>query len=165
MGASLLTAAAIAKERGITVEVLDVLELNLPTFIPNREIEAFALDQQPGIRHVLDVCRRSDAMIWSSPTYHGTMSDVIKNAIDFTELLANDSRPYLQGCAVGLVAVNDNTPFTTIAHELPAWLAPTKVMVTKATFAEDLICTDERCYTYLVRLVNELLAFVKDRES
>jgi len=164
----MLTAAAIAREHGVCVEVLDVRELNLPIFIPDREVEDFPPEQQAGIRYLLDVCRRSNAMVWSTPTYHGTISGVFKNAIDYIELLAHDSRPYLQGSAVGLIAVNDSTPFTAmahIAHELRAWLAPTQVMLTRAAFADDLTCTDERSNKRLARLVNELLAFVKHRES
>lgn len=162
--AAMLTAAAMAQEHEVCVEVLDVRELNLPMFIPDRGIEEYLPEQQAGINRLVDVCRRSDAMVWSSPTYHGTVSGVFKNAIDFIELLSKDSRPYLQGCAVGLIAINDNTPFTAMAHmahELRAWLAPTQVTMTRVAFSDDLVCMDERVKKRLNRLVNELLAFVE----
>ena len=42
-------------------------------------------------------------MIWSSPTYHGSVSGSFKNALDWLILLAEREPPYLSNKPVGLV--------------------------------------------------------------
>jgi FMN reductase len=42
-------------------------------------------------------------MIWSSPTYHGSVSGSFKNALDWLILLAERDPPYLTNKPVGLV--------------------------------------------------------------
>jgi len=37
--------------------------------------------------------READAMLWATPTYHGTMSGALKNALDYMQLLAKDPAP------------------------------------------------------------------------
>ncbi len=46
----------------------------------------------------------SDALIWSTPTYHGSVSGSFKNALDWLILLAERDPPYLTNKQVGLVA-------------------------------------------------------------
>ncbi len=43
-------------------------------------------------------------MIWSSPTYHGSISGSFKNALDWLILLAERDPPYLTNKPIGLVA-------------------------------------------------------------
>ncbi len=42
-------------------------------------------------------------MIWSSPTYHGSVSGSFKNALDWLILLAEHAPPYLSNKPIGLV--------------------------------------------------------------
>ena len=42
-------------------------------------------------------------MIVATPGYHGGLSGLVKNALDYIEDLANDDRPYLEGRVVGTV--------------------------------------------------------------
>ena len=51
------------------------------------------------------------------------------------------------------------------AHELRAWLAPTRVVLGYADFAPDLAVTGERAQRRIARLVGELLAFARLRTS
>ena len=46
----------------------------------------------------------SDALIWATPTYHGSVSGSFKNALDWLILLAERDPPYLTNKQVGLVA-------------------------------------------------------------
>ena len=48
--------------------------------------------------------READGLLVAAPGYHGTISGVVKNALDYLEDLARDDRPYLDGRAVGLIA-------------------------------------------------------------
>src|ERR1041385_2690651 len=130
---------AFARERGIEAQLLDLRELDLPMFLPDRTLEDYPVGKQAVIAHLLEAYRRAHAMIWACPTYHGTVSGVFKNALDFAELLAHDAHPYLQGRAVGIIAINDTTTLTAMSHcvhELRAWLAPTQIMATENSFSE-----------------------------
>ena len=51
----------------------------------------------------MDAVYACDAMIWSSPTYHGSVSGSFKNALDRLTLLAERDPPYLANKPVGLV--------------------------------------------------------------
>jgi FMN reductase len=71
-------------------------------------------------------------VIISSPGYHGTISGILKNAIDYVQVLAEDSRPYLDGRAFGSIAVaygwqaagTTLTTLRSIGHALRAWPTP-----------------------------------------
>jgi FMN reductase len=105
-------------------------------------------------------------MVWSSPTYHGTISGAFKNALDFMEFLADDQPAYLQGRAAGLIAIPDSTTFTAMinaVHELRAWLAPTQVVLSKQDFSPELTLNSERAQRRLARLAGELMDFGRRR--
>jgi len=160
--AALRAALKIAADAGAQTELLDLRELNLPMFIPTISVEEYPAESQPRIAKFLDACRRADAMIWSSPTYHGTVSGAFKNALDFVELMADDASPYLQNRAVGLIVVADRTTFAAMrdcAHELRAWLAPTQVHAGKNDFTAQFELHSERVQSRLTRMVAELLEF------
>jgi FMN reductase len=162
--ALLRTSLTLAKERGIDAELLDLLELDLPMFLPDRTLEDYPVEKQDRIAHLLAAYRRAHAMIWACPTYHGTVSGVFKNALDFAELLADDARPYLQGCAVGIIAVNDTTTLTAMSHcvhELRAWLAPTQIMATGKSFSKMQELIDDSVKKRLARQVDELVSFAQ----
>ncbi len=165
--ALLRTSLTFAKERGIDAELLDLRELDLPMFLPDRTFEDYPIGKQDSIAHLLAAYRRAHALIWASPTYHGTVSGVFKNAIDFAELLAHDARPYLQGCAVAIISVNDTTTLTAMSHcvhELRAWLAPTQIMATEQSFSEMHNLIDDRVKKRLAQQVDELVSFVVSRQ-
>jgi N-hydroxyarylamine O-acetyltransferase len=166
--ASLLEALSIASKQGAQTELLDMRALNLPLFLPDETVEAYLPEHQINIKRFLDVCRSSDAMIWASPTYHGTVSGAIKNAIDFIELMCNDRRPYLTGRAVGLITVADSTTLAAMrdsVHELRAWLAPTSVVLDAPDFTPDLNLKDGRPRRRIERMVNELIEFCSRRNA
>jgi FMN reductase len=105
-------------------------------------------------------------MVWASPTYHGTVSGVFKNALDFIEMLSDDTPSYLGSKAVGLISINDSKTFSAMSnsvHELHAWLAPTHVMLKKSDFNLDgeIHLTSETGIRRVTRLVNELMHFLR----
>jgi FMN reductase len=159
----LQTSFALLRDRGVQTELLDVRELDLPMYLPDRTIEAYPAEKQANITRLVDAFRRADAMIWACPTYHGTVSGVFKNALDYAELLAHDPRPYLQGCAVGVITINDTSTLTAMSHcvhELRAWLAPTQIMAKEHAFSEDHELIEERVKKRLARQADELVAFM-----
>lgn len=161
---ALQAALALAAERGAEVALLDLNVLDLPMFRPDMPLDAYSEFQQPAIARLLEACRAANAMIWASPTYHGTVSGVFKNALDFLELLSDDDPPYLSGRAVGLIAVSDQSTFPAMidsVHELRAWLAPTRVTVAGRDFDAEQKLISERVQRRTERMIGDLLAFTK----
>ncbi|MGQ0603809.1 MAG: NADPH-dependent FMN reductase [Anaerolineales bacterium] len=161
--AALKEVLRIAVELGAETEMLEVRELNLPMFAPNLAVSEYPASQRPAVARVLAACRSADAMLWATPTYHGTMSGVVKNALDFLELLADDEPPYLSRRAVGLIAVSDPRTFGALmnsAQDLRAWLAPTSLAFDHEDFDGDLRLLTGRPERRARRLVSELMEYV-----
>jgi len=166
--AALRETLRIAEVNGAATELLDVRELNLPMFVPDLPVQEYPAAHHAGINRLLETCRSADVMIWASPTYHGAVSGVFKNALDFLEFLADDQPPYLQGRAVGLITIPDPATFAGMihaVHELRAWLAPPYVTLNRQNFTAELALTDERAQRRLTRLINELLDFANRRNK
>ncbi|WP_303312688.1 NADPH-dependent FMN reductase [Hymenobacter sp. BT730] len=160
--AALRTGLRIASERGAITELLDLRELPLPLYIPDLPIEGYPPGSQAAIRKLVTSFQSADVMLWATPTYHGTMSGALKNAIDYMQLLARDPAPYLQGRAVGLLSLAGPTPLGHMADcvtELRAWLAPTRVTLRATDFSPELTLTSEVGIRRLTRVVTELLTF------
>jgi FMN reductase len=73
----------------------------LPIFDPR---PGEASDSQ---RELAEAIRRADGVIVASPGYHGSISGVIKNALDTLELTRNDARPYVAAKPVGTIITAD----------------------------------------------------------
>ena len=79
-----------------------------------------------------EAIRTADGVIVVSPGYHGGISGLVKNALDYLEDLRFDAHPYLDGRAVGLVAVaygwqaavTTLEQMRTITHALRGWATP-----------------------------------------
>jgi FMN reductase len=80
----------------------------------------------------VDAVRRASAVIIASPGYHGSISGVVKNALDLLEETAKDARPYLADMPVGLIATAYGWQATgstiaalrSIVHALRGWPTP-----------------------------------------
>lgn len=80
----------------------------------------------------LDSIRTADGIIVSTPGYHGSISGLVKNALDSIEGLREDVRPYFDGRAVGVIVAADGwqASGTTLAavrgiiHAMRGWPTP-----------------------------------------
>ena len=80
----------------------------------------------------VDAVRQASAVIIASPGYHGSISGVVKNALDLLEETARDARPYLADMPVGLIATAYGWQATgstiaalrSIVHALRGWPTP-----------------------------------------
>ncbi|MDT3400292.1 NAD(P)H-dependent oxidoreductase [Streptomyces sp. B1866] len=103
----------------------------LPLFRPGPAARCAAVCE------LLDATARAEGVIVASPSYHGGVSAMVKNALDHLEDLREDARPYLDGRAVGCVvtAAGRQTGGTTlvslrsIVHALRGWPTPLGVTV------------------------------------
>jgi FMN reductase len=74
----------------------------------------------------------ADGVIVASPGYHGSISGVVKNALDSLEGLREDKRPYFDGRAVGCIVsagggqASGSTlaALRSIVHALRGWPTP-----------------------------------------
>lgn len=83
-------------------------------------------------QELAEAVRIADGLIIASPSYHGSISGVMKNALDTLELLREDTRPYLSDRAVGCIITADGwqaagttlTALRSIIHALRGWPTP-----------------------------------------
>lgn len=94
----LRTALAAAEEAGARTLCLTALDIALPFYDGPS-------GRTPAAAKLTDALRQADGLIVSSPGYHGSVSGLVKNALDYAEDLAYDPRPYLDGIPVGCVGV------------------------------------------------------------
>jgi len=100
--------------------------VRLPLYNPR------ATGRTPEEREFVDAVRAASAVIIASPGYHGSISGVVKNALDLLEETARDARPYLADMPVGLIATAYGWQATgstiaalrSIVHALRGWPTP-----------------------------------------
>ena len=99
--AALRIASDGARAAGAQVEILGGRDLMLPIYDPDDDARV------PEARKLLDLVRRADGLIVVSPGYHGGLSGLVKNALDYLEDLRDEGGrgAYLHGRAVGCIAV------------------------------------------------------------
>lgn len=99
----------------------------LPLYDPKASVRT------PQEREFVDTVRQASALIIASPGYHGSISGVVKNALDLLEETARDPhRPYLADMPVGLIATAYGWQATgstiaalrSIVHALRGWPTP-----------------------------------------
>lgn len=89
-------------------------------------------DGSPELGELLEAVRGADGVLIATPGYHGSVSGLIKNALDSLEGLSKDARPYFEGRAVGCIVTADGwqacgttlAALRTIIHALRGWPTP-----------------------------------------
>jgi NAD(P)H-dependent FMN reductase len=87
-----------ARSLGATSELFDAGTLDIPMY-------DWGAKPTPEIERLARTFHAADALVWASPLYHGTVSGLFKNAVDWLEVLADASPPYLTDKPVGLIGV------------------------------------------------------------
>ncbi len=129
-------ALALAEGQGADVELFDGASINLPMYAPESPARAESAQK------LIAALRRANGVILSTPCYHGSISGLVKNALDYTEDMSQDAEPYLDGRAVGLIVCGHGwqstgvvlSAFRSIVHALRGW--PTPMGVAINTLAE-----------------------------
>ena len=124
---------------GEETELFAASDLDFPLYAPG----VTAPDAR--VNRFLDALRRADGIVIASPGYHGGVSGLVKNAIDWVEELRADERPYFDGRPVGLIVVADGWQATvttlqslrSIVHALRGWPTPLGVAVNAADPSAD----------------------------
>jgi len=147
-----------AERAGAKTTVITGADLVLPFYDPAEP------ERSPAAYRLVEELRNADGVVLVSPGYHGTVSGLVKNALDYLEELRGDSRPYLDGRAVGLIAVargwqaavSTLSTLRQIAHALRGWPTPLGLAInsTVTRFAED-GSTDDAAAAASVRMQAE----------
>lgn len=124
-----------AEAGGAQVELFGGEHLaRLPLFNPQED------QPSPERDALVDAVRRADGLIIASPGYHGSVSGLVKNALDSLEALRDDPRPYFDGRAVGVIVTVDGWQaagatlgaMRAIVHALRGWNTPMGVALNGA---------------------------------
>ncbi len=120
-------------------------------------------------RHFVNTVRKADGLIVASPGYHGGVSGLVKNALDLLEDLRGDERAYLDGRAVGCIAVAAGwqAAVTTlealraIVHALRGWPTPFGASLNTAEPIFDAAgsCTDHKVLDALTTVARQVVEF------
>jgi FMN reductase len=113
----------------------------------------------------------ADGIILGSPGYHGSISGLIKNALDYAEDLRTDIRPYFSGRAVGCIAtaggwpgaVNTLGALRDIVHALRGWPTPLGAAINSSerVFDEQGECLVPRVAQVLDLIAAEVIGFLR----
>jgi FMN reductase len=119
-------ALGLADALGADVELFDGASINLPMYTPESAVRTEAAQR------MIAALRRAHGVILSTPCYHGSVSGLVKNALDYMEDMSRDPEPYLDGRAVGLIVCGHGwqstgvvlSAFRSIVHALRGWPTP-----------------------------------------
>lgn len=117
----------------------------------------------------LELLRRSNGLIIASPSYHGSVSGLIKNALDYIEDLRDSTPPYLDGRAVGCIACalgwqaagTTLVAMRSIVHALRGWPTPMGAAINTGSplFDDDGGCMDKTAKFQLELIGRQVVEF------
>jgi FMN reductase len=155
-----------AEAEGADVELLCGRALELPMYDPD------ATQRSTAALRLVELLRACDGLIIASPSYHGSISGLLKNALDYTEDLSGDPRAYLDGCAAGLISCGAGwqgssqalAALRSIAHSLRAWPTPMGAVLNTATpLFDEGRCTDGPARFQLETVGTQVAQFARMR--
>src|SRR5271156_1183457 len=154
---------AAAHRAGARPKPITGSSLQLPLYQPDNP------ERSDAARDLVAELAMADGIILGSPGYHGSISGLIKNALDYAEDLRTDVRPYFSGRAVGCIAtaggwlgaVNTLGALRDIVHALRGWPTPLGAAINSAEkgFDADGTCLIPRIAETLDLLAHEVMNF------
>ena len=155
-------ALTLAGQMGAVTELITAQQLELPMYDP-------ANAGGPDAQRLMKAARAAGKLIIATPGYHGTMSGLIKDALDYLQELAADEAPYLHGRAVGCIvtAAGWQAGATRLAslratvHALRAWPTPRGVVINSAVppFGPDGASVEAAVAGQLREMVHQVVSF------
>jgi FMN reductase len=150
--------------QGADTLLLSGADLDLPAYAPDAVTSIKAM-------RIAAELRRADGIFLGTPGYHGGISGLVKNALDYTEELRSDRRPYLDGRPVGCIvtAAGEQGAVTTlgalrsVVHALRGWPTPLGVTIvtSEPVFDAGGNCLSPRIETQLRILSQQVLDFAR----
>ena len=160
-------ALAAAAGQGARTQLFAARALDLPMYSVDRSGRTSAAIALVG------ALAQADGVIIATPGYHGGISGLVKNALDYIEDLRDHVRPYLDGRAVGCIVCAYGWQATTTTlvslrstvHALRGWPTPLGVAINSAQTAFDASgrVVDDHCAQQLTTLSSQVLDFIGAR--
>ncbi|HEV2364834.1 MAG TPA: NADPH-dependent FMN reductase [Caulobacteraceae bacterium] len=161
---ALARALGFAADAGARTELFGGAFLaSLPIYNPSAP-ERFA-----DLERFVEAVRLADGVIIATPGYHGSISGLVKNALDCLEWLKEDERPYLDGRAAGcIVAASGHqacgsalASLRAIVHALRGWPTPFGATLNTGVglFSEDGAFLDPRDSWQVETVAAQVVAF------
>jgi FMN reductase len=157
------TCLAAAAKTGARTAMIRGVDLVLPHYNPDD------LSRTEQARNFVEMIRQCDGLIIGSPGYHGSISGLIKNALDYTEDLRSDERVYLDGRAVGCIATGAGwqsigstiAALRSVIHALRGWPTPLAVGINTSlkVFDNDGRCLDQNTDQQLSTVAQQVVTF------
>jgi FMN reductase len=154
---------AAAEQCGARTLLFSGPDLDLPIYSPER------LERTAEVAAVIAALRDADGVVLGSPGYHGGVSGLVKNVLDYTEDLRDDARCYLEGRAVGCIGTGGGWQGATaalgalrnIVHALRGWNTPLGVAINTAepAFDEAGACLAPRLGEQLDMMADQIVNF------
>jgi FMN reductase len=154
-----------AQRAGARTKLISGSLLQLPLYQPDNP------ERGEGARSLVAELAQADGIIIGSPGYHGSISGLVKNALDYAEDLRTDPRPYFSGRAVGCIAtaagwpgaVNTLGALRDIVHALRGWPTPIGAAINSAenVFDENGQCLVPRVGQILDLIAGEVMSFAR----
>lgn len=154
-----------AERAGARTRLISGPALELPMYQPDNSLRSDAA------RDLVAQLALADGIIIGSPGYHGSISGLVKNALDYAEDLRSDVRPYFSGRAVGCIAtaggwpgaVNTLGALRDIVHALRGWPTPLGAAInsTERVFDEQGACLVPRVAELLDLIAGEVIGFLR----
>jgi FMN reductase len=156
-----------AAAEGARTELFTAEALDLPMYTVDRA------RRPPAATALVDALAEADGVIIATPAYHGGISGLVKNALDYIEDLRADDRPYLDGRAVGCIVCAYGWQATTTTlvslrstvHALRGWPTPLGVAInsSQTRFDDSGLVSDPRCAEQLSALGRQVIDFAGAR--
>lgn len=157
----------ILERAGARTKLITGTALELPMYQPENP------ERTEAARDLVAHLALADGIILGSPGYHGSISGLIKNALDYAEDLRTDARPYFSGRAVGCIAtaggwpgaVNTLGALRDIVHALRGWPTPLGAAINSSehVFDEGGKCLVTRVSQMLELIAGEVIGFIGKR--
>lgn len=154
-----------AREMGAETQMFASTDLVLPSYDPGMTF------RDPRAVKLISALRQANGIVLSSPSYHGGISGLIKNALDYTEDMKADARPYFAGrpvacisCGAGDQGANMTlTSLRMTVHALRGW--PTSmgaaINTAPAVFDAQGECINEKVAILLRVMAEQLMRFTR----
>lgn len=166
---ALATSLRAAEKHGAETVMIAGPELVLPMYNPGDS------RRTPKAERLIELYRHCDGIVIASPAYHGSISGLMKNALDYCEDLRVGERVYFDGLPVGLIACAAGwqagsqtlTALRAIVHALRGWPTPLGAALNTGSrlFDDCGECLDVSARLQLETVGHQVLAFSQMRPA
>jgi FMN reductase len=132
-------------------------------------------ERASGAARMIAQLRQCHGIIVASPGYHGSVSGLVKNALDYVEDMRDDEAAYFDGRAVGCIACAFGWQATgstlaalrAIVHALRGWPTPLGVAVNSSSRIFDMQgnCLDSTLDRQLHSMATQVVGFARMRAA